>query len=225
MGATLGELLPLIVGIAISPIPIIAVILMLFSQRAKTNGPAFLMGWFGGIIVVAGIALASSDAGNVATEDTPSKTASTITLLLGVLLIGAARRQWGKRPEPGAEAPMPKWMAGIDSFNAGKSFALGAVLGGVNPKNLALAAAGGIAIAQANLDGADPWITLVIFAVLASVTVAVPVLAYLVAGASAQRMLDSWKAWLTANNATVMAVLFVVFGAVLIGKGVQQLSA
>jgi hypothetical protein len=37
-------------------------------------------------------------------------------------------------------------------------------------------------------------------------------------------VLDEWKAWLAANNATVMTVLFVVFGAVLIGKGIGGLS-
>jgi hypothetical protein len=38
-----------------------------------------------------------------------------------------------------------------------------------------------------------------------------------------QRILDGWKDWLGQNNAVVMAVLFVVFGAVLIGKGVAGL--
>jgi hypothetical protein len=225
MGATLGELLPLIVGIAISPIPIIAVILMLFSKRAKTNGPAFLLGWLGGIVVLAGIVYTAADAGDVATKDTPSHTASVVTLLLGVVLLGAARRRWAKRPGPGEEAEMPKWMAGVEDFTAGKSFVLGAVLGGVNPKNLALVAAAAIAIAQANLGTTDSWITIAIFAVLASVTVGGAVLADLIAGDRARRVLDTWKTWLTANNAAVMAVLFVVFGAVLIGKGVQQLAA
>jgi hypothetical protein len=33
-------------------------------------------------------------------------------------------------------------------------------------------------------------------------------------------ILESWKAWLGQNNATVMAVLFLFFAVVLIGKGV-----
>jgi hypothetical protein len=37
MGQTIGELLPLAVGVAIAPVPIIAVILMLFTPgRART---------------------------------------------------------------------------------------------------------------------------------------------------------------------------------------------
>jgi hypothetical protein len=41
----LAEVLPFAVGVAISPVPIIAVILMLFSSRATVNGPMFLIGW------------------------------------------------------------------------------------------------------------------------------------------------------------------------------------
>ena len=51
MGAVIGEILPLAVGIAISPIPIIAVILMLLSPRAKGASVGFMIGWVVGIIV------------------------------------------------------------------------------------------------------------------------------------------------------------------------------
>jgi hypothetical protein len=49
MGQAIGGSLPLAIGIAISPIPIIAVVLMLTTPRAKTNGPAFLLGWLLGL--------------------------------------------------------------------------------------------------------------------------------------------------------------------------------
>ncbi len=39
MGQGVGSILTFAVGVAISPVPIIAVILMLFSQRARVNGP------------------------------------------------------------------------------------------------------------------------------------------------------------------------------------------
>ena len=51
----IGEILPLAIGIAISPLPIIAVILMLTTPKARTNGPAFLAGWLLGLVVVAGV--------------------------------------------------------------------------------------------------------------------------------------------------------------------------
>jgi len=45
MGQGVSAILTFAVGVAISPVPIIAVILMLFSQRARVNGPMFLVGW------------------------------------------------------------------------------------------------------------------------------------------------------------------------------------
>ena len=46
------NILPLALGVAISPIPIIAVILMLLSPKARINGLAFLLGWVVGLAVV-----------------------------------------------------------------------------------------------------------------------------------------------------------------------------
>jgi hypothetical protein len=48
MGQAIGESLPLAVGIALSPIPIIAVVLMLTSHQARINGPVFVAGWLAG---------------------------------------------------------------------------------------------------------------------------------------------------------------------------------
>ncbi len=58
MGQAIGGSLPLAVGIAISPIPIIAVVLMLTTPRARANGPAFLAGWVLGLGIVGAIVLA-----------------------------------------------------------------------------------------------------------------------------------------------------------------------
>lgn len=59
---------------------------------------------------------------------------------------------------------------------------------------------------------------------IASASIAAPVLYFLVRGEHAQATLDSAKAWLQANNATVMAVLFLVFGAKVLGNGLSTLS-
>jgi len=225
MGSAFGQVLPMAIGVALSPVPIIAVILMLFSARARSNGPAFLTGWIIGVGAVAGIALAVADAGSVGTDSTASDGASWGKVVLGLLLLYAAVRHWHRRPAPGAEAPMPKWMAGIDSFTPPKAFGLAVLLGAVNPKNLLLAAAAGASIAQAGVSSGGQVVALAVFVVLASLTVAIPVLYQLVGGAGARRTLDGWKAWLQHNNESVMAVLFLVFGVVLISQSIQALSA
>ena len=125
MRQAISEVLPYAVGVAISPIPIIAVILMLFSNRAKTNGPAFLVGWIIGLAVVVGVVYALAEANDVATDSGASDGSSTVQVVLGVVLLVLALRNWRKRPAPGEEAAMPKWMATIDGFTPVKALGLG----------------------------------------------------------------------------------------------------
>ena len=82
---------------------------------------------------------------------------------------------------------------------------------------------GGI-IAQAGLGMPATVGAVVIYTVVASLTVAVPVLASLLLGDRARGVLDSTKEWLTANNATIMIVLFVVLAAKLLGSGLRLLD-
>ena len=60
--------------------------------------------------------------------------------------------------------------------------------------------------------------------IVGSLGIIAPVGAYLGMGDRASHVLDGWKTWLDANNATVMVVLFLVFGMSLIGKGIGGLS-
>ncbi|MGZ4409672.1 MAG: GAP family protein [Gaiellaceae bacterium] len=224
MGQGISEVLTYAVGVAISPVPIIAVILMLFSARARVNGPVFLLGWVLALGVVSGIVYVVSDQGNASTSSTASDTISWGKIVFGVLFLLLAARQWRSRPAPGVEPPMPKWMAGIDSLKPGKAFGLGVLLAGVNPKNLLLAIAAAAGLAQLGLSTTDAVVSLIVFVVVGSLTIAVPVVYYLVGGAKAKTELDQLKGWLAVHNAAVMAVLFVVFGVDLIAKGIPPLT-
>ena len=223
MGHIIGDILPQALGVAISPIPIIAVILMLFSKRARSNGLAFMFGWVITLAVVGGVVLMMTNAGKISAGGTPTTLSYVIKLVIGLLFLFLAYRNWEKRPAAGEEAQLPAWMASLDSFTSGKSFGTAALMAGVNPKNLGLTLAAALTISQAGLSGTQSWIALLVFVILGSITVAAPVLYYLIAGASAEKTLNSWKGWLTVNNATVMFVLFLVLGVKLVGDGLGGL--
>ena len=223
MGNVIGDMLPQAIGVAISPVPIIAVILMLFSKRARSNGLAFLAGWVLALAIVGTVVLLLSSAGKVSAGGTPSTISYLIKLLLGLLFWFLAYRNWQKRPQEGEEPEMPKWMAAIDSFTAGRAMGISALLAGVNPKNLGLTLAAALTIGQSGLSGGQSAVALVVFVFIASASVTAPVLYYVVAGESAAKTLEGWKAWLLTNNATVMVVLFVVLGAKLVGTGLGGL--
>ncbi len=223
MGTAIGDTLPLAIGVALSPIPIIAVILMLFCKNARSTSLGFLAGWFLGVAIVATAVIFIADPAQQATGGEASPLSAIIRILLGLLLLFAAYRNWKKRPKPGEQVEMPKWMSSIDSMTAGKALGLGALLSGVNPKNLALIVAAGVAIAAAGLTSGQTAIVLILFILFACVSVAAPVVVYLVMGEKAAPMLNSWKGWLTQNNATVMMVLLLVFGIVTLSKGLGAL--
>lgn len=56
--------------------------------------------------------------------------------------------------------------------------------------------------------------------IIAAASVAVPVIAYRVASDRMAAPLERLRGWLVHDNATVMAVLLLVLGVVLIGKGI-----
>lgn len=223
MGTVIGDILPFAIGVALSPIPIVAVILMLFSKNARSTSLGFLIGWFLGVAVVTTVIVFVVNPAQQATGGEESPLSASIHLVLGLLLLFLAYRNWKKRPKPGEDVPMPKWMSSIDSLKTGKALGLGALLSGANPKNLALIIGAGVTIASAGLDLTETIVALVIFIILACVTVAAPVIVYLVMGDKATPTLDSWKSWLTHNNATVMMVILLLFGVKLLGDGLGAL--
>jgi len=223
LGQTIGDILPLAVGVAISPIPIIAVILMLFSGRARADSLAFLLGWILGIVIASVIFVLLAGTQDLSTGGQPSTLSSWIKVALGLLLLGAGLKAWRSRPTPGAEVKMPGWMAKIDTLKPGAALGLGLLLSAANPKNLLLIAGAAVTIAQASLSGADEAVAVAIFTIIGASTVAVPTLAYLILGERAQPAVDRAKSWLSVHNTAVMAVLFLVFGFTLLGKGLGGL--
>jgi threonine/homoserine/homoserine lactone efflux protein len=223
IGQAIGDLLPSAVGVALSPVPIIAVILMLGTPRARSNGPAFAIGWVLGLSVVSVIVVLVAS-GSDEPDSGSSTTVDVIKLVIGVLFLLMALGQWRKRPKPGVEPAMPTWMAAIDDFRAGKSFGLGALLSGVNPKNLALTLAASASIAQAGLSGGGTTVAIIVFVVIGSITVAGPVLFYVIAPAKAAGPLESIKQFMSAHNAVIMMVVLLVLGAKLLGQGIGGLT-
>jgi len=220
MASVIGDILALALGIAISPIPIIAAILMLLSPKAKGTSVGFLIGWVLGIVVAVVLFTLLSTIIPEQDADASKPIAGVIKILLGAGLLFLALRQWRSRPKPGEEGALPKWMAAIDTMTTGRGLMLGFLLSAVNPKNLLMAAGAGVIIGTGGLNGSEITLVIVIFTLIAACSVAIPVIAYLLAAKRMAAPLESHRVWLMQNNATVMAVLLLVIGVVVIGKGI-----
>jgi hypothetical protein len=224
MGQGISEVLLYGVGVAVSLLSIIAVTLMLFSKRARVNGPVFLLGWVLALAVVSGLAYLLAEQGNASTSTSASESIAWGKIVFGVLLLLIAVRNWRNRPAPGTESEMPKWMGGIDALAPAKALGLALLLAGVNPKNFMLSVAAGAGLAQLGLSTSDTLVSLVVFIVVGSLTIAGPVVYYLVGGEDAETRLRAMKDWLALHNDAVTAVVFLVFGVDLIAKGLPPLT-
>jgi hypothetical protein len=116
MGDAIGQVLSPAIGVAISPLPLIAVILMLATPRGRVNGLAFTAGWVVSL-AAAVTALVAVGAGGGANEDgSPARWVSWLKVGVGVLFLVLAVKQWRGRPAEDAEPQLPAWMRTIDTF-------------------------------------------------------------------------------------------------------------
>ena len=214
----LSELVVPIVGIGLSPIPIIAVILVLGTDDAKRNGPAFALGWLGGLSALVALLYVLEDLIHVG-ESADTGYSSWVRVALGIVLLVLAGKKWLKRPKAGQTPDLPSWMAKIDETTPKKSFVLGAMLGGVNPKNIAFSIVAVTSIMYATYGGSMGWVPAVLFVVLCSLAILVSVLFYLLATTTATTVLARIKTFMVKNNNLIMMCLYIVFGVMLIKKG------
>jgi threonine/homoserine/homoserine lactone efflux protein len=213
-----GEALALVLlpalGIALSPFAIVPAILVLFAPRPAAAGGAFLAGWFAAVLLIAGAASLASD--RVSAGAGGPEWAGPARVVLGLLLIGLGARMWLRRhlaTEP------PAMLAALQSAAPATALRLGATLALVNPKVLLMAASAGLAIGTTAARPAEAAALLLLFAALASLTVALPWLAVMLAGERARSMLARLEAWLDRNNAALTAAVLGILGALLLAKG------
>ena len=225
MGQAIGSTLPLAVGVALSPVPIIAVVLMLTSRRARSNGPAFVIGWLIGLAVIGAIVLSVAGPAGASKSGSPATWVSWVKIVLGAALFLVAVRQFRGRPKDSDDAALPKWMASIDTMKPLTVLGLAALLGGVNPKNLLLAVSAGASIAQTGISGADQAIAYAVFALIGTIGVGTPVLIYFALGERSATMLAALKDWMGRHNAVIMSVLCLVIGVKLIGDAIGGLTS
>ena len=224
MGEAIGQILPMAVGVALSPIPIIAVILMLVTRQARVNGPMFVLGWLIGLAII-GILVIGILGGVGSSSGDTATWVLWLELVLGALLLVVSVRQFKSRPHDGETAPTPPWMGAIEAFTPVKALGAAALLSGLNPKNLLLAVGAATSIAATGLATSEQAIAYVVFALIATIGVASPVVIYFALGDRAPAILQRMKGWMGQHNAVIMGVLCLIIGVKLIGQAFGGLTS
>lgn len=224
MGHALGNVLPLAVAVAVFPVPIIAAVLIVGSDRGVAKGLAFLLAWCAGLGAVGTIGLLIGGVAGGSDAREPATWVNVLLLVLGVLLLWLAVKQWRARPSAGEEPPVPGWMRTVGDLTVAKAAGTGFALSALNPKNALLAIAAAVEIIEAGLSARQQVVVLVVFVVIASVGVLAPVALAVVLGERSRGPLNGLRVWMARHNAAIMAVLFLLIGAKLIGDAVAGFS-
>ena len=216
MTGLIASITPHAVAVALSPMPIAALVLLLLSNKARLNSIAFTFGWVLALIINIGLF-----AFLVSQPQAQSEKHTVRTLLdyaLGLFLLWFAFKEWKSRPKKGEEPKMPKWMAAVENFSPFKSFGIAVLLVTVNAKNTVLDVATGVSIGQNTTSFSEALTVILIYTLIASITIFVPTVAFLLFGNKINPALNNLKVWLIANNATILFVLFLYIGISLIAR-------
>lgn len=218
-GSVLGELIPLAMVVALSPLSIIPAVLVLHSPRPRPTGLAFLAGWLIGLTALTAIFVeVSALLGGM--DRQPPTWASWLRIVVGAALIGFGGYRWLTRAK---SEHSPKWMAGLSKLTPIRAGLAGAALTVVNPKVLLICVAAGLTIGTAGLGQPGGWVAGLYYVLFAGSTVTLPILAYAVSGERLDPALTRLKNWMEQNHAVLVAAILVVIGLLVLYKGIHAL--
>ena len=206
------ELASLALVVAVSPASVVPAILMLHTPRPLAAGSAFATGWALSLSLATGLFAGISgklpDSGGP-----PPHWIRAATLALAAILIIGGLVTWMRR---GRSARAPVWLRALDSVTPLRAMTAAPVLVSLNPKVLAACAAAGFSVAATAQTRLAQWGDVAGFALLASVTVILPVLSYGIWRERMNEPLQRLKVALERHNAAILAVILIAVGLMLL---------
>ncbi|MEC3917147.1 GAP family protein [Nocardia sp. CDC160] len=219
-----GQVLSHAVGVAISPLALIAIILMLAAPRGRANALAFVAGWIATVtVLLLGVTALGSAAGAHRPDGGPATWVSWFRLGFGILLLLMALRQFRIHNAWETGGELPPRLRRLDEFRPGRCAALGAILVLSNPKNIIQTAAGGLSVVERDTGALGRTLSVVIFVLIASLGILAPLAVQFFGGSTAHATLDRWRQWTVRNHAGIMAALFLILGAKSLGDALDGL--
>jgi hypothetical protein len=220
--SVLGHLLPIAVAAAISSIPITATIVILLSPNRDRSALPFLIGWVLGMAAVVTAGVLSARVLPIGPSRAPNVAIGIAEIAVGVLVLLLAAYSW-RRAAPDQPRETPSWLDRVGSMGPLGSFGSALVLN-FRPKGLLLAAAAGLAVAGESLRPAAALIVVALYLVVATSTVAGPIVATLAAPDQMQPRLTATSDWLVRNRRVVTMIVMIFAGVVIVVAGITRLG-
>lgn len=223
MGSVIASLLPLIIGAAVVPIWIIITLFLLRSEGGLVKAALFAAGavcvrLLQGILFgyVFGAAQDATD------ESAQGLIVSTLLVVIGILMLITAFKQWRKEDDP--DAPPPKWIAAISGLSAAKAFGMGALLVAIAAKQWVFTLSAIAMIGEAQLSQAGNITAFLFYVLAAQSLVLAPIVVYAVAPTQSAKSLETAQSWLERYNRPIVITISTIFGTLFLWKGISGLT-
>ena len=202
---TTSELFSSVVGpalaIAVNPVPIMACVTLLSTAHGKRNALYFIATMW---LIMLGVgSVLIFIAGSSASSSTSTGGAG-VQAAFGLIFLAVAVQQWRTKPEEGKD---PGWMKALD-----KAGLVAGVTLGVSLTNYALLTSAVGAIAKSGLSTSVQFSALVFFTIIATCTIILPLIIYLVRPVWARDKLGRLRDWLMLHNRVILIVVFGLMG-------------
>ena len=202
-------------AIAIDPIPLTTFMVVLPSKRGARKGAAFVFGWLVSLAIVVAVTVLATGNDPPRPHTAPSHTALAVRIVIGVVLVAAAIRQWRRTRRPKKPKKPPKWQEHVDNMSTWFALGLAPV---VQP--WVLIGAGAATVVAAKLSSWASDLTLAAFCVLASASyLGLEIYAGL-KPARSQAFLVRFRTWMDTHTDQVIIVGSLIIGFWLIANSI-----
>lgn len=218
MGQAVLQLIPLGLAAALSSIPMTATVFILLSETRSRSGLAFMAGMVLGTLAavtlatVAGQALPGRQHQHDALIGKLEVVIGIAMVLMGVILIARGAR--------GGSSGGTGWQDSIGSFGLVPVFGIALALN-IRPKAVLLVAAAGLAISRADLQLKANLVLALLYTVIATSTVVIPIVATLLFPRWMEPRLRAAKGRIAAHSTAASATIMIVIGGFVMGVGIS----
>jgi threonine/homoserine/homoserine lactone efflux protein len=199
--------------ITLEPIPLTAFLLVLSSKGGVRKGAAFIFGWLASLAIVVTATVLVTGNKPPKPSTAPSLAALAVKILIGVVLLVIAARQWRKRSRPKKPKKTPKWQTGIDNMSPWYAMGLAPLT-----QPWGLVAAGVATIVEAKLSSWQSYVALFLFCLVSTAIYLVLEIYTGFRPEKSQAILTSVRGWIDTHTDQVIIVVSLALGLWLVGK-------
>lgn len=218
----IGKMLPAIMAIALTPIQIVAVVVVLGGPQGRAGGFAFLTGWLAALGALVTVAILLVDKLGESGR-TPTPLLHWLQLAAGLLLLVMAIRLWRKRKKNGEVPTTPKWLASLAEARPVRAFVAGASPAAANPKIIALVLTSVTSIAYLPLSAWQIAVVAILFVLLGSTPLITLVVSHATGGLATASRIRALKGFMLRHNDVILTVVLAMLGVNILGNGILGL--